>query len=105
MSRSKVLNACVRCDRGRREAANLSKAAALRIGEEAGHGEIKAWAWETPAWSETPSMPAAPAWADSPGPTTPNTTSSSTPTSGTSTRWTPTVSSETTNAPQPTPDP
>jgi hypothetical protein len=45
-----LLNACVQYDRGQREAANLSKAAALRIGEEAGHGEIKAWAWEIEAW-------------------------------------------------------
>ncbi|MFD3584044.1 hypothetical protein [Streptomyces sp. NPDC058683] len=66
-----LLNACVRYDRGQREAANLSKAAALRIGEEAGHGEIKAWAWETPAWSVTPLMPAARGWTDSPDPTRP----------------------------------
>lgn len=39
-----LLNACVQYDRGQREAANLSKAAALRIGREAGHGEILAWA-------------------------------------------------------------
>lgn len=45
-----LLNACVQYDRGQREAANLSKAAALRIGDEAGHGEIKAWAWEIEAW-------------------------------------------------------
>ncbi|WFB87605.1 MULTISPECIES: tetratricopeptide repeat protein [Streptomyces] len=45
-----LLNACVQYDRGQREAANLSKAAALRIGEESGHGEIKAWAWEIEAW-------------------------------------------------------
>ncbi|WBB57969.1 tetratricopeptide repeat protein [Streptomyces sp. WMMC500] len=45
-----LLNACVQHDRGQLEAANLSKAAALRIGEEAGHGEIKAWAWEIEAW-------------------------------------------------------
>ncbi|MGW3950499.1 hypothetical protein ACWEKM_05950 [Streptomyces sp. NPDC004752] len=45
-----LLNACVQYDRGQREAANLSKVAALRIGEEAGHGEIKAWAWEIEAW-------------------------------------------------------
>ncbi|NNJ08157.1 tetratricopeptide repeat protein [Streptomyces sp. PKU-MA01144] len=45
-----LLNACVQYDRGQREAANLSKAAALRIGQEAGHGEIKAWAWEIEAW-------------------------------------------------------
>ncbi|MGW2893126.1 tetratricopeptide repeat protein [Streptomyces sp. NPDC001212] len=45
-----LLNACVQYDRGQREAANLSKAAALRIGEDAGHGEIKAWAWEIEAW-------------------------------------------------------
>ncbi|MGJ5896996.1 hypothetical protein DF268_15335 [Streptomyces sp. V2] len=45
-----LLNACVQYDRGQREAANLSKAAALRIGEETGHGEIKAWAWEIEAW-------------------------------------------------------
>ncbi|WOX22810.1 hypothetical protein [Streptomyces solicathayae] len=36
-----LLNACVQYDRDRREAANLRKAAALRIGDEAGHGEIK----------------------------------------------------------------
>ncbi|MFJ5638962.1 hypothetical protein [Streptomyces sp. NPDC093223] len=45
-----LLNACVQYDRGQREAANLSQAVALRIGEEAGHGEIKAWAWEIEAW-------------------------------------------------------
>lgn len=45
-----LLNACVQYDRGQREAANLSKTAALRIGEETGHGEIKAWAWEIEAW-------------------------------------------------------
>ncbi|MFJ9894877.1 tetratricopeptide repeat protein [Streptomyces sp. NPDC091280] len=45
-----LLNACVQYDRGQREAANLSKAAALRIGQEAGHGEIMAWAWEIEAW-------------------------------------------------------
>ncbi|MEU6989257.1 tetratricopeptide repeat protein [Streptomyces sp. NPDC046465] len=45
-----LLNACVQYDRGQREAADLSKAAALRIGDEAGHGEIKAWAWEIEAW-------------------------------------------------------
>lgn len=45
-----LLNACVQHDRGQLEAANLSKAAALRIGDEAGHGEIKAWAWEIEAW-------------------------------------------------------
>lgn len=45
-----LLNACVQHDRGQREAANLSRAAALRVGEETGHGEIKAWAWEIAAW-------------------------------------------------------
>ncbi|MVO84099.1 tetratricopeptide repeat protein [Streptomyces sp. p1417] len=45
-----LLNACVQYDRGQSEAANLSKAAALRIGDEVGHGEIKAWAWEIEAW-------------------------------------------------------
>ncbi|MFI1483705.1 hypothetical protein [Streptomyces sp. NPDC020747] len=45
-----LLNACVQYDRGQRETANLSKAAALRIGNEAGHGEIMAWAWEIEAW-------------------------------------------------------
>ncbi|MFE9602739.1 tetratricopeptide repeat protein [Streptomyces hokutonensis] len=45
-----LLNACVQYDRGQREAANLSRAAALRIGQEAGHGEIMAWAWEIEAW-------------------------------------------------------
>ncbi|MFJ8274307.1 tetratricopeptide repeat protein [Streptomyces sp. NPDC094154] len=45
-----LLNACVQYDRGQREAANLSKTAALRIGQEAGHGEIMAWAWEIEAW-------------------------------------------------------
>lgn len=45
-----LLNACVQYDRGQREAANLSKAAALRIGQEVGHGEIMAWAWEIEAW-------------------------------------------------------
>ncbi|MFH0178293.1 tetratricopeptide repeat protein [Streptomyces cacaoi] len=45
-----LLNACVQYDRGQRQAANLSKAAALRIGQEASHGEIMAWAWEIEAW-------------------------------------------------------
>jgi tetratricopeptide (TPR) repeat protein len=45
-----LLNACVQYDRGQREAANLSRNAALRIGHEAEHGEIVAWAWEIEAW-------------------------------------------------------
>src|SRR5581483_3961232 len=45
-----LLDACVEYDRGARESANLSKAAALRIGTETGHGEIQAWAWEIEAW-------------------------------------------------------
>ncbi|TDU05830.1 hypothetical protein EDD99_4363 [Streptomyces sp. 846.5] len=45
-----LLNACVQYDRGKREAANLSRKAALRIGQEAEHGEIVAWAWEIEAW-------------------------------------------------------
>jgi len=45
-----LLNACVQYDRGLREAADLSRSAALRIGIEAGHGEIQAWAWEIEAW-------------------------------------------------------
>jgi tetratricopeptide (TPR) repeat protein len=45
-----LLNACVQYDRGQREAAELSRNAALRIGIEAGHGEIQAWAWEIAAW-------------------------------------------------------
>ena len=145
-----LLNACVQYDRGQREAANLSKAAALRIGDEAGHGEIKAWAWEIEAWFALTqsrwqdmldaveaghmadqthsvgvqlyahkaraaarmgngrlvreSLDAGRArWTAYRARTTPNTTSSSTRTSGTSTRWTPTVSSETTSPPPPTP--
>lgn len=45
-----LLYACVQYDRGQREVAHLSRAAALRIGEETGHGEISAWAWEIEAW-------------------------------------------------------
>ncbi|MGK4582551.1 tetratricopeptide repeat protein [Kitasatospora sp. HPMI-4] len=45
-----LLGGCLEYDMGQVEAANLSKAAALRIGTETGHGEMTAWAWELEAW-------------------------------------------------------
>lgn len=45
-----VLNGCVQYDMGQREAAELCQAAAQRIGQETGHGEVTAWSWELGAW-------------------------------------------------------
>ncbi|MET7934416.1 tetratricopeptide repeat protein [Streptomyces sp. NPDC005322] len=45
-----LLGGCLEYDMGQRQAAELSRAAALRIGQEAGHGEIRAWSWELGAW-------------------------------------------------------
>ncbi|WP_421110402.1 tetratricopeptide repeat protein [Streptomyces sp. NEAU-S77] len=45
-----LLGGCLEYDMGQRQAAELSRAAALRIGQEAGHGEITAWSWELGAW-------------------------------------------------------
>ncbi|MEW1545891.1 tetratricopeptide repeat protein [Streptomyces tsukubensis] len=45
-----LLGGCLEYDMGQRQAAELSRAAALRIGQEAGHGEISAWSWELGAW-------------------------------------------------------
>ncbi|WP_432010598.1 helix-turn-helix domain-containing protein [Streptomyces cucumeris] len=45
-----LLGGCLEYDMGQRPAAELSRAAALRIGQEAGHGEITAWSWELGAW-------------------------------------------------------
>ncbi|MGW3043160.1 tetratricopeptide repeat protein [Kitasatospora sp. NPDC001159] len=45
-----LLGGCLEYDMGQVEAANLSRAAALRLGVESGHGEIVAWAWELEAW-------------------------------------------------------
>ncbi|MEU3603698.1 helix-turn-helix domain-containing protein [Streptomyces sp. NPDC006798] len=45
-----LLGGCLEYDMGQRQAAELSRSAALRIGQEAGHGEISAWSWELGAW-------------------------------------------------------
>ncbi|MEU3460615.1 helix-turn-helix transcriptional regulator [Streptomyces sp. NPDC006733] len=45
-----LLGGCLEYDMGQRQAANLSRASALHIGQEAGHGEIEAWSWELGAW-------------------------------------------------------
>ncbi len=37
-------------DRAAREPAWSYRNAALHIAQELGHGELEAWAWETPAW-------------------------------------------------------
>ncbi|MEC4016652.1 helix-turn-helix transcriptional regulator [Streptomyces sp. H27-D2] len=45
-----LLGGCLEYDMGQRQAAEASRAAALCIGLEAGHGEISAWSWELGAW-------------------------------------------------------
>ena len=45
-----LLMAALRFDLGDREAAEISRDAALSLGREADHPEIVAWAFETPAW-------------------------------------------------------
>jgi tetratricopeptide (TPR) repeat protein len=45
-----LLMAALEFDLGDREAAEISRDAALSLGREAGHPEITAWAFETPAW-------------------------------------------------------
>jgi tetratricopeptide (TPR) repeat protein len=45
-----LLMATLRFDLGDREAAEISRDAALSLGREADHPEITAWAFETPAW-------------------------------------------------------
>jgi tetratricopeptide (TPR) repeat protein len=45
-----LLMATLRFDLGDREAAEISRDAALSLGREADHPEIIAWAFETPAW-------------------------------------------------------
>jgi tetratricopeptide (TPR) repeat protein len=45
-----LLMAALRFDLGDREAAEISRDAALSLGREADHPEITAWAFETPAW-------------------------------------------------------
>ncbi|MDT3400614.1 tetratricopeptide repeat protein [Streptomyces sp. B1866] len=45
-----LLGGCVEYDLGQHQAADTSRAAALAIGRETGHGEIAAWAWELGAW-------------------------------------------------------
>ncbi|NYI07659.1 helix-turn-helix transcriptional regulator [Allostreptomyces psammosilenae] len=45
-----LLCGCLEHDMGQRRTAELSRAAAARIGAETGHGEITAWSWEMAAW-------------------------------------------------------
>jgi tetratricopeptide (TPR) repeat protein len=45
-----LLMAALQFDLGDREAAEISRDAALALGKEADHPEITAWAFETPAW-------------------------------------------------------
>lgn len=45
-----LLVGCVEYDMGMRPAAEATRAAALQLADEAGHGEIAAWAWEMSAW-------------------------------------------------------
>jgi transcriptional regulator with XRE-family HTH domain len=45
-----LLVGCVEYDMGMRSVADASRAAALSLGQEAGHAEIAAWAWEMRAW-------------------------------------------------------
>ncbi|WP_326598554.1 tetratricopeptide repeat protein [Streptomyces sp. NBC_01803] len=45
-----LLGGCLEYDMGQREAADLSRATAFRIGQESGHSEIVAWSFELGAW-------------------------------------------------------
>ncbi|MYS79854.1 hypothetical protein [Embleya scabrispora] len=45
-----LLSGCLEYDMGHRRMAEVSRAAALNVGIEAGHGEIAAWSWEMEAW-------------------------------------------------------
>jgi helix-turn-helix protein len=45
-----LLGGCLEYDMGWRAAADASRIAALQIGIETGHGEIRAWSWEMAAW-------------------------------------------------------
>ncbi|HEX6076979.1 MAG TPA: helix-turn-helix transcriptional regulator [Micromonosporaceae bacterium] len=45
-----LLVGCVEYDLGMRPAAEATRRAALQLGDEAGHAEISAWAWEMAAW-------------------------------------------------------
>jgi transcriptional regulator with XRE-family HTH domain len=45
-----LLVGCVEYDLGMRPAAEATRRAALQLGNEAGNGEISAWAWEMAAW-------------------------------------------------------
>jgi transcriptional regulator with XRE-family HTH domain len=45
-----LLVGCVEYDMGMRAQAEATRAAALSLGEDAGHGEIVAWGWEMAAW-------------------------------------------------------
>lgn len=45
-----LLGGCLEFDMGHREAADISRSTALRIGKEAGHSEIIAWSFELSAW-------------------------------------------------------
>ncbi|MEC3976219.1 helix-turn-helix domain-containing protein [Amycolatopsis sp. H20-H5] len=45
-----LLIGCIEYDLGRKRQAGLSRAAAFRIGQETGHGEIMAWSFEMSAW-------------------------------------------------------
>lgn len=45
-----LLTGCVDYDLGRTQEADRSRAAALRLGRETGHGEIMAWSFEMSAW-------------------------------------------------------
>lgn len=45
-----LLGGCLEYDMGHKEAADISRATALRIGKETGHSEIVAWSFELGAW-------------------------------------------------------
>ncbi|WP_181786493.1 tetratricopeptide repeat protein [Streptomyces phytophilus] len=45
-----LLGGCLEYDMGQREAAEISRDTARRIGHESGHGEITAWSFELGAW-------------------------------------------------------
>ena len=45
-----LLVACAEYDLGLADAAEASRVLAARLGQEAGHAEVEAWAWEVAAW-------------------------------------------------------
>lgn len=45
-----LLVGCLEYDMGMRAAAESTRAAAMQLGDEAGHAEIAGWAWEMAAW-------------------------------------------------------